>query len=100
MDIKLGSKPNGISAGRAMKEENEEIGMIVLSAHRERKYLNLIAKEEYSGWSNLLKQTVSDAGSLVSAIEGAAAGFVVMDHSLVNGMKPRSGSVTVRLTPR
>ena len=45
MDIKLGSKPNGISAGRAIKEENEEIGMIVLSAHRERKYLNLIAKE-------------------------------------------------------
>ena len=100
MDIKLGSKPNGISAGRAIKEENEEIGMIVLSAHRERKYLNLIAKEEYSGWSNLLKQTVSDAGSLVSAIEGAAAGFVVMDHSVVNGMKPRSGSVTARLTPR
>jgi len=45
MDNELSSEPNGISAGRAIKEENEEIGMIVLSAHRERKYLNLIAKE-------------------------------------------------------
>ena len=25
MDIELGSEPNGISAGRAIKEENEEI---------------------------------------------------------------------------
>ena len=43
---------------------------------------------------------MSDASSLVRAIEGSAAGLVVMDPSVVNGMKPRSGSVTPRLTPR
>ena len=100
MDIELGSEPNGISAGRAIKEEHDGIGMIVLSAHKEREYLSLIAKEEYTGWSYLLKQTVSDAGSLVRAIEGSAAGLVVMDPSVVNGMKPRTGSITARLTPR
>ena len=100
MDIELGSEPNGISAGRAIKEEHGGIGMIVLSAHKEREYLSLISKDEYTGWSYLLKQTVSDAGSLVRAIEGAAAGLVVMDPSVVNGMRPRSGSITARLTPR
>ena len=100
LDMELGSEPNGISAGRSIKEVHDGIGMIVLSAHKEREYLNLITKEEYTGWSYLLKQTVSDASSLVRAIEGAAAGLVVMDPSVVNGMKPRPGSVTARLTPR
>lgn len=100
MDIELGSEPNGISAGRSIKEDHGGVGIIVLSAHSEREYLSLISKEEYIGWSYLLKQTVSDAGSLVRAIEGAAAGLVVMDPCVVNGMKPRSGSVSARLTPR
>ena len=55
MDIELASEPNGISAGRAIKEQHDGIGMIVLSAHKEREYLSLIAKEEYTGWSYLLK---------------------------------------------
>ena len=89
MDIELGSEPNGIAAGKAIKDSHEEMGMIILSAHKEREYLNLIAADEFSGWSYLLKQSVSDAGSLVRAIEGAASGLVVMDPTVVNGMKPR-----------
>ena len=94
MDIELGSEPNGISAGRMIKEDHQNIGMIVLSAHREREYVSLIANDEYSGWSYLLKQSVSDASSLVRAIEGAASGLVVMDPCVVNSMHPRSGSLT------
>ena len=100
MDIELGSEPNGIAAGRAIKEEHNSIGIIVLSAHREREYLNLVTKDEFVGWSYLLKQSVSDASALVRAIEGAASGLVVMDPCVVNSMKPRSGSVSARLTPR
>ena len=100
MDIELGSEPDGIAAGRAIKQEHKNIGMIVLSAHREREYLNLIARDEFTGWSYLLKQTVNDAGALVRAIEGAAAGLVVMDPCVVDSMKPRTGSTTGRLTPR
>ena len=100
LDIELGSQPNGIAAGRAIKQHNSNIGIIVLSAHKEREYLNLVAREEYSGWSYLLKQSVSDASSLVRAIEGTASGLVVMDPCVVNSMKPRSGSITSRLTPR
>ena len=100
LDIELGSEPNGIPAGRAIKEDNDSIGIVILSAHKEREYLNLVAKDEYAGWSYLLKQSVSDASALVRAIEGAAAGLVVMEPWVVNNMKPRSGSVTSRLTPR
>ena len=100
MDIELGSEPNGIAAGKSIKESHEEMGMIILSAHKEREYLNLIASDDYSGWSYLLKQSVSDAGALVRAIEGSASGLVVMDPTVVNGMKPRQGSITAGLTPR
>ena len=100
MDIELGSEPNGIAAGRAIKEDHPDMGIVILSSHRERQYISLIAVEEASGWSYLLKQSVSDAGSLVRAIEGAASGLVVMDPAVVNSMKPRKGSLTAGLTPR
>jgi DNA-binding NarL/FixJ family response regulator len=100
MDIELGSEPNGIAAGRAIKLEHPEIGIVILSSHRERQYLSLVAAEESSGWSYLLKQSVSDAGALALAVEGAASGLVVMDPTVVNSMKPRKGSITSGLTPR
>ena len=68
MDIELGSDPNGISAGRCIKKEHPEMGIVILSSHRERQYLGLISSEESSGWSYLLKQSVSDAGALARAI--------------------------------
>jgi DNA-binding NarL/FixJ family response regulator len=100
MDIELGSEPNGIAAGRIIKEKHPEIGIVILSSHRERQYLSLISADESSGWSYLLKQSVSDAGALGRAIQGAASGLVVMDPTVVNSMKPRRGSMTAGLTPR
>jgi len=100
MDIELGSDPNGIAAGRIIKEQHPDIGIVILSSHRERQYVNLISTEEASGWSYLLKQSVGDAGSLARAIEGAASGLVVMDPAVVNSLKPRKGSLTAGLTRR
>ena len=100
MDIELGSDPNGIAAGRVIKEQHPNMGIVILSSHRERQYLSLISAEESSGWSYLLKQSVSDAGALARAIEGAASGLVVMDPAVVNSLKLRKGSLTAGLTPR
>tara|TARA_B100000315_G_scaffold114984_3_gene105475 strand:- start:536 stop:1180 length:645 start_codon:yes stop_codon:yes gene_type:complete len=100
MDIELGGEPDGIAAGLAIKQEHADIGIIVLSAHEEQEYVELVAKDNFSGWSYLLKQSVSDAGTLVRAIEGAASGLVVMDPNVVNGMRPRRDSATGKLTPR
>ena len=88
MDIELGSEPNGIEAGKSIKQSHEDMGVIILSAHKDRQYLNMMAADEYSGWSYLLKQSVTDAGALVRAIEGATSGLVVMDPTVVNSMNP------------
>lgn len=100
MDIELGSDPNGIEAGKAIKSNHPDMGMILLSAHKDREYVSLIASTEMSGWSYVLKQSVTDADALVRAIEGAACGLVVMDQGVVNSMKPRKGLDTAGLTPR
>jgi DNA-binding NarL/FixJ family response regulator len=100
MDIDLGSEPNGITAGLAIKQEHSDIGIMLLSAHDEREYLELISKEDFSGWSYLLKQSVNDSGTLARAIEGVASGLVVMDQNVVNGMRPRRDSLSGKLTPR
>jgi len=100
MDIELGGDPNGIEAGRTIKSNHPEMGMILLSAHKEREYVSMIASDDLSGWSYVLKQSVTDAGALVRAIEGAACGLAVMDQGVVNSMKPRRGSDTAGLTPR
>ena len=76
------------------------MGMILLSAHKEREYVSMIASDDLSGWSYVLKQSATDVGALVRAIEGAACGLVVMDQGVVNSMKPRKGSDTAGLTPR
>ena len=100
MDIELGGEPNGIEAGRTIKSNHPDMGMILLSAHKEREYVSMIASDDLSGWSYVLKQSVTDGGALVRAIEGAACGLVVMDLGVVNNMKPRKGSGTAGLTPR
>lgn len=51
-------------------------------------------------WSYTSKRSVTDAGALVCAIEGAACVLVVRDHVVVNTMKPCKASGTVGLAPR
>ena len=51
-----------------------------------------------SGWSFLLKQSISDIHSLSRAIESAAAGQVTMDPTAILDLLPRQRSVLERLT--
>ena len=62
MDIELGGEPNGIEAGRTIKSNHPDMGMILLSAHKEREYVCMIASDDLSGWSYVLKQfeTIGD----------------------------------------
>ena len=100
MDIELGSEPNGIEVGRLIKKEHPDVGIVILSVHKDKEYIGSLSAEEASGWSYLLKQSVGDASALGRAIEGASAGFVVMDPEVVNGLRPRQGTFISRLTPR
>ena len=100
MDIELGSEPNGIDTGRAIREENPKVGIVILSVHKDKEYISSLSLEEAPGWSYILKQSVGDTAALGRAIEGSASGFVVSDPAVVNGLKPRQGSFSARLTPR
>ena len=100
MDIELGSEPNGIEVGRMIKKDHPDVGIVILSGHKDKEYIGSLSAEEASGWSYLLKQSVGDALALGRAIKGASAGHVVMDPEVVNGLRPRQGTFISRLTPR
>ena len=100
MDIELGGPPNGIDAALEIKEQHPDIGIVILSSHRERKYTSQVLLGETSGWSYLLKQSVKEIDTLARAIHGAASGLVVMDPAVINSVKPRKDSAIGALTPR
>ncbi|MDP3064750.1 MAG: response regulator transcription factor [Chloroflexota bacterium] len=100
MDIELGSEPDGIAAGRQIRQTAPKTGIVILSMHKDKEYIFAIPMAQASGWSYLLKQSVSDVGALVRAIEGSASGLMVLDPAIVDGLKPVVGSRLSRLTQR
>jgi DNA-binding NarL/FixJ family response regulator len=100
MDIELGSEPNGIEAGRRIKQENPRMGIVILSSHGDREYLRAIPLEHAQGWCYLLKQSVHDLESLTRALEGAASGLMVLDPLLVQALSPEPNNDREGLTTR
>jgi DNA-binding NarL/FixJ family response regulator len=100
MDIELPGKLDGIEAALQIKKERPQTGIVVLSAHSERRYVTSLPLEDIQGWAYLLKQTAPDLATVVRAIEGSKAGMVVLDPTVVAGLRPRQGSAVARLNPR
>lgn len=100
MDIELGSGPSGLEAGYQIKAVQPQIGIVILSAHQEKQYIASLPVDRASGWSYLLKQSVTDTAALARAIEGSADGFVVLDSAIVEGLRPTVNSAVERLTLR
>ena len=100
MDIELPGKLDGIEASLQIKKERPKIGIVILSAHSERRYVTSLPLENIQGWAYLLKQTAPDLATVVRAIEGSKAGMVVLDPMVVAGLRPRQGSAVARLNPR
>src|SRR3712207_6307982 len=100
LDIELGSDINGIQVGMLLRRQMPNIGIVLLSNQSSPRVLASFPAESVSGWSYLLKGSVRDVTSLERAIEGAAAGFMVLDPPLVNARRARSGGAIDRLTPR
>ena len=100
MDIEMPGKLDGIEAALEIKREKPETGVVILSAHSERRYVTSLPLEDMQGWGYLLKQTAPDLATVVRAIEGSKAGMVVLDPSVVSGLRPKQGSAVARLNPR
>ena len=100
MDIELPGEMDGIEAAREIKKESPQTGIVILSAHDDRRYVTSLPLDNSRGWAYILKQTVPDVATVVRAIEGSKSGMVVLDPEVVAKLHPRQGSSAARLTPR
>lgn len=100
MDIEIGSQENGVDLGLRLRQHLPNVGIVLLSNHNTRQYLQSVPKDEAAGWSYLLKRSVSNLSTLVRVIQATALGLMVLDPQLNESLTPRQGSRTARLTPR
>ena len=100
MDIELAGEMDGIDAALAIKRENPGIGIVILSAHDNPRYVSSLPLGDSPGWAYLLKQSARDISTVVRAIEGCMRGMVILDPSVMAKLQPRKGSDVYRLTPR
>jgi DNA-binding NarL/FixJ family response regulator len=100
LDIELPGGVSGMQVGLSVKNRQPGIGIVWLSNHAEPYFAISVAREITAGWAYLLKKSVSDIGSLVRAIEGAARGLVVLDPEIVRGVPKKIAGDLASLTPR
>ncbi|MDP6550098.1 MAG: response regulator transcription factor [Dehalococcoidia bacterium] len=100
MDIEIEGTLDGIEAALRIKQERPKTGIVILSAHRDRRYITGLPFYDNPGWSYLLKQTVPDVATVVRAIQGCMQGMIMLDPAVVEKLRPKEGSALERLTKR
>ena len=100
MDIELPGEMDGIDAALKIKERRLDTGIVILSVHKDRRYVSSLPLSETHGWAYLLKQNVPDKASVLRAIQGSVDGMVVLDPEVVESLQPERGSSAAKLTPR
>ena len=100
VDIDLRSEPNGIEAGQIIKQDNPDVGVVVLSVYKDKEYLNSVPIDQAAGWSYLWKHSVSNVATLTRALEGSASGLTIIDPNVVRALKPRQASIISTLSSR
>jgi DNA-binding NarL/FixJ family response regulator len=100
MDIELPGEMDGIDAALKIKERRLDTGIVILSVHKDRRYVSSFPLSETDGWAYLLKQNVPDMASVLRAIQGSVDGMVVLDPEVVESLQPERGSSAAKLTPR
>jgi DNA-binding NarL/FixJ family response regulator len=100
LDIELPGAVDGIQTALTLRARDARLGIVILSNHADPRFLGALPREVTSGWSYLLKKSVSNVETLERAIAGAANGTVTLDPSIVAGMRPKPGRPTGHLTPR
>ena len=100
MDIELEGGLDGIEVGLRIKEKRPETGIVVLSSHKDRRYVTSLPLGESAGWAYLLKQSVPDLSAVLRAVRGSIEGMLALDANWISAMWPREDSAIARLTPR
>ena len=100
MDIDLGDGLDGIEAGFEIRRYLPKVGIVLLSNHKNKAFIDRVQDEEAGGWSYLLKESIGDLEALTRALEGSASGLMVLDPQLVASLRPKSSTPLMNLTPR
>ena len=100
MDIGLADDMDGIEAAVRIKDERPQTGIVILSAHNDRRYVTSLPLGHMAGWAYLLKQTAGSAATVVRAVETSIEGGLMVDPSVISRLRPRLNSRLSRLTPR
>ncbi len=95
LDIALPGGINGVHLGRLLRRKSPSLGIVLLSHYRDPAVLTGVPERELAGWSYLLKSSVRDIATLLRAVEGTAAGHVVVDAGLL-GPPPALASLSPR----
>jgi DNA-binding NarL/FixJ family response regulator len=96
------STDDGIRAAKTIRDEQPEIGVLVLSQFLEARYALDLVGDNASGVGYLLKDRVGDLGVFLEAVRRVAAGGSALDPEVVQRMigKQRHDSPIDTLTPR
>ena len=100
LDIELGDGMNGVQLGIKLRQKLPKLGIVLLSNHNDPRLLSSLPRESMGGWSYLIKKSVTNTASLLRAIEGAAAGLVVLDPALTGSRTASEAGPLQELTPR
>jgi DNA-binding NarL/FixJ family response regulator len=95
LDVSLPDS-NGIAVARRLARECPSVGVIILTAHEDRRYLNEAVQAGVRGF--VLKSSTTEC--LVRAIRGVSVGGLYVDPAVAGSMFERSGRGTRRRETR
>ena len=98
MAIELPGEMDGIDAALKIKERRLDTGIVILSVHKDRRYVSSLPLSETPGWAYLLKQNVPDMASVLRAIQGSVDGMVVLDPEVVESLQPKENETVLYRT--
>jgi DNA-binding NarL/FixJ family response regulator len=88
MDIELSGDLNGIDAALQIKEQRPATGIVILSAHSDRRFVTSLPLQ-HPGWAYLLKQSAPDLETVLRAIDASIAGMLMVDPVIVQRLRPK-----------
>lgn len=77
LDLHLGDGPTGIDLARALRRDNPNIGVVILTSYEDPRMLSTSIPEAPAGTQYVTKKSVESVGNLVQAIRVSVTSHVV-----------------------
>ena len=90
MDVKMPGL-NGVAAAQKIRENNPEVGIILLTAYDDSENIREFLRDDPRGKSYLLKHTLGSMEELIRTIHDVAAGRTVLDPIMVEKLTTEKG---------